>query len=391
MLNRSEQYDELATPRVGTPSRSYLGVPIVVGNSPIGVISVQSTREGGRFSEADSGLLATIAANVGVAIQNARLFEAQRAAEQQYRGLVEELPLVVYTDKPDASGATAGIPGVHQPASGTGLRLPPSTRGSRKASPNQCSCPRIGRALALVRSPTSKPVTNAGPRVPRSRGGRAGRLGPRRRLDRSRRAGHPDSSPGLHDRHHRAVEAAAELDRQKQYFESLVEISPVAIVVMDADEQVTGWNPAAAELFGYSPEEAIGRLIDDLVVGGDLREEGRDVTREALEAGRAHRITRRWRKDGTLVDVQMMFVPLRVDGEHVGFYAIYHDITELQRAREHAETLLAVTQVLGKTLSLEDTFETILGELQAGRAVRQLFHTGDSRNPPGDRERARLG
>ena len=53
-----------------------------------------------------------------------------------------------------------------------------------------------------------------------------------------------------------------------------------------------------------------------------------------------------------------------VDGEHVGFYAIYHDITELQRAREHAETLFAVTQVLGKTLSLEDTFETILDELQ---------------------------
>ena len=156
----------------------------------------------------------------------------------------------------------------------------------------------------------------------------------------------------------------AETRRRLAELDSLVEISPVAIVVMDADERVTGWNPAAAELFGYSPEEAIGRLIDDLVVGGDLREEGRDVTREALEAGRAHRITRRWRKDGALVDVQMMFVPLRVDGEHVGFYAIYHDISELQRAREHAETVLAVTQVLGKTLSLRDTIETILTELQ---------------------------
>ena len=29
-----------------------------------------------------------------------------------------------------------------------------------------------------------------------------------------------------------------------------------------------------------------------------------------------------------------------VDGEHAGFLAIYHDITELQQAREHAETLL---------------------------------------------------
>ncbi len=36
----------------------------------------------------------------------------------------------------------------------------------------------------------------------------------------------------------------------------------------------------------------------------------------------------------------------------------------LQRARERTETLLAVTQVLGKTLSLEDTIEAILGELQ---------------------------
>jgi PAS domain S-box-containing protein len=144
----------------------------------------------------------------------------------------------------------------------------------------------------------------------------------------------------------------------------LAEVSPVAIVVMDADERVTSWNPAAAELFGYSPQEAIGRLIDDLVLNQDLRGEGRVVTHEARERGRADRITRRVRKDGKLVDVQMMLVPLEVAGEDVGFYAIYHDITELQRARERAETLFAVTQVLGKTLSLEATIETILGELQ---------------------------
>ena len=140
----------------------------------------------------------------------------------------------------------------------------------------------------------------------------------------------------------------AEARRRLAELESLVEISPVAIVVMDADERVTGWNPAATQLFGYSPQEAIGRPIDDLVLDEDLRGEGRDVTHEALERGRADRITRRVRKDGKLVDVQMMLVPLRVDGEHVGFYAIYHDITDLQRAREHAETLLAVTQVLGR-------------------------------------------
>ena len=156
------------------------------------------------------------------------------------------------------------------------------------------------------------------------------------------------------------VEARRRLDE----LESLVENSSVAIVLMDADQRVRGWNPAAARLFGYSPQEAIGHPIDDLVLNDDLRGEGLEVTREARERGRADRITRRVRKDRKPVDVQMMLVSLRADGDHVGFYAIYHDITELQRARARAETLLAVTTVLGKTLSLDETFETILDELQ---------------------------
>ena len=53
-----------------------------------------------------------------------------------------------------------------------------------------------------------------------------------------------------------------------------------------------------------------------------------------------------------------------VDGEHIGFYAIYHEITDLQRAHRRAETLLTVTQALSETLTLEDTIETIIGELQ---------------------------
>ena len=100
------------------------------------------------------------------------------------------------------------------------------------------------------------------------------------------------------------------------------------------------------------------------MLGDAGRDEGREVTREAMTTGRAQRIGRRTRKDGTAVDVELMLAPLMVDGEHAGFLGIYHDISEVQRAREHAETLLAVTQVLGKTLSLEQTIEAILDELQ---------------------------
>ena len=217
LLNRKEQYEGQAP--LGTPSLSYLGVPILAGDRSIGVISVQSVEEEGRFGEADSRLLATIAANVGVAIQNARLF--------------------------------------------------------------------------------------------------------------------------------------TEIDRQKQYFEMLVEVSPAAVVVMDADERVTGWNPAAARLFGYAADEAVGQTIDELVVPADLRSESRDVTMEALGQRRTRRITRRAAKDGTLLDVEMELVPLRFDGDNVGFYAIYHDITELQRARQEAEAATQAKSAFLATMSHE--------------------------------------
>ena len=86
LLNQDEQFEELGTRLIGVPAKSYLGVPIQLGDAAIGVISVQSTEQSGRFSDVDVRLLSTIAANVGVAIDNARLFaqtsEARNAAEQ---------------------------------------------------------------------------------------------------------------------------------------------------------------------------------------------------------------------------------------------------------------------------------------------------------------------
>ncbi len=75
--------DAIGATQLGVQAASYLGVPIVVRGKAIGVISVQSTREQGRFSADDQKLLETLAAGVGVAIRNAQLFaEAQEARSQ---------------------------------------------------------------------------------------------------------------------------------------------------------------------------------------------------------------------------------------------------------------------------------------------------------------------
>ena len=78
----------------------------------------------------------------------------------------------------------------------------------------------------------------------------------------------------VHARHHRGEGGGARGRRQKTYFEALVDVSPVAIVVMDRDEIVTAWNPAAERLFGYAATEAVGTHIDHLIFSEERRAEG---------------------------------------------------------------------------------------------------------------------
>ena len=83
LLNREVDWERIGQRGRGTLARSWLGVPIMAGDRAIGVISIQSTTQEGRFGEADARLLSTIAANVGVAIQNARLYaETRRRADE---------------------------------------------------------------------------------------------------------------------------------------------------------------------------------------------------------------------------------------------------------------------------------------------------------------------
>src|SRR4029077_15605276 len=57
----------------GTPTQSWLGVPILAGDRVLGVIAIESPRTHA-FDDGDVRLLGTLATSMGVALENARLF-----------------------------------------------------------------------------------------------------------------------------------------------------------------------------------------------------------------------------------------------------------------------------------------------------------------------------
>jgi PAS domain S-box-containing protein len=125
--------------------------------------------------------------------------------------------------------------------------------------------------------------------------------------------------------------------RQKQYFEDLVLNNPVAIVTLDTRHDIVSCNPAFEHLYGYRQGEITGRNLDDLISTATTRSEAVAITQHVLQEGAMRSIGRRRRKDGTLVDVEVLGVPVLVEGKLIGLMGLYHDITELSRARQAAE------------------------------------------------------
>jgi len=74
-------------------NRSYLGVPILAGDQAIGVITLEH-REEHAFPEASVNLLTTLASNLGVALQNARLFNETNRLLAETRQRAAQLEIV---------------------------------------------------------------------------------------------------------------------------------------------------------------------------------------------------------------------------------------------------------------------------------------------------------
>lgn len=91
--NTAQALERMGAKVIGNPARSYLGVPIIVGEDVTGVISIQSIEREGMFDESNVRLLETIAATVGAAIQNAQLYGAMQEEVVVRQRAEEEIKL----------------------------------------------------------------------------------------------------------------------------------------------------------------------------------------------------------------------------------------------------------------------------------------------------------
>ncbi len=127
----------------------------------------------------------------------------------------------------------------------------------------------------------------------------------------------------------------------RDWLAAIIEGSDDAIISKNLQGIIQSWNRGATLLFGYTPEEVIGKPITILIPEDRLNEEPHILA----EIQRGRRIapfeTRRLRKNGELVDISLTISPIRnAQGHIVGASKIARDITERKLAQERQQLLM---------------------------------------------------
>jgi len=349
-------------------SGSEVDVPVVVDGATIGVLVVES-REPGAFGEDDFEILTAAADQAGIALARTRLLAEERRRADEHAALLDSMAAlagdleidrvlqvvlnravallgvtggeVAILDEPAGELEVLASANIGKDSTGTRLKIGEGAMGHVAMTREPIIIPSYHEWLGqsakyadvLVHSVMAAPLL-IGKRL-------VGAIATIH-SDPNRVFGAEDLR--LLNLFAPQVAVAIEnarlftgIQRQQAYFESLVRESPVAIVALDQRGCITLCNPAFEELFGYAGAEVLGQELDPLITTEATRREAEAYTHEATDRA-IHGTGRRVRKDRTLVDVEILAVPVVVGGERVGLMALYHDITELLKARHDAES-----------------------------------------------------
>ena len=116
-------------------------------------------------------------------------------------------------------------------------------------------------------------------------------------------------------------------------FRLVVEQAPDGIIFADREGVIQIWNGAAAELFGYLPEEAVGRPLD-IMVPEHLRQAhwegfGKAVASGHTKHGTGALKTRATHKTGQKLFVSLAFSVVKDgEGKVIGAMAMARPFTE---------------------------------------------------------------
>ena len=156
---------------------------------------------------------------------------------------------------------------------------------------------------------------------------------------------------------------------------AVIESALDAIVAMDHEGLIAGFNPAAERMFGHRSGEVVGRALADVMIPPALREGHRRGLAHYLATGEGPVLGKRieitgLRADGSTIDVELSITRMPGAGPAM-FTGFLRDITERKQADQKMHAQLArldllnrITQAIGERQDLSSIFQVVASTLE---------------------------
>ncbi len=330
--NGAELGGSMRTPKAKTAPPGVRGhvvfVPVMAFQRPVGVLALVARKRGSDFG--DSELLQAVGVALGLSIENLRHKEELAESEKRFRALIENSSDGIVLVAPD----------------GKFIYAAPSTERILGYSAEEM----LGLSgLGIVHPDDRQEMIEAMSKVRAEPGAGVTGLRRFRHKDGSWRWLETTATNLLHEPSVRAIvanyrdvterlSAETALKESEEQFRSIQESALDAIITMSSDGVITSWNPQAETIFGWSPEEAVGRPLADTIIPPQHRDPNAGGLQRFLETGEESVLNMRiettaMRRDGREFSVELAVVPL-YRGDKVSFCAFIRDISERQKAEE---------------------------------------------------------
>ncbi len=158
------------------------------------------------------------------------------------------------------------------------------------------------------------------------------------------------------------------LEESEERTRLIVDTALDAVVTIDAAGLVTGWNRRAEAIFGWSSEEAVGRLLADTVIPPEHREAHTRGIERFLATGEGPVLGKRieitgLRRNGKEFPVELAISPVKTGGVY-SFSAFLRDISDRRAAEDERERLVHELEAQNESLlqldRLKDEFVALV-------------------------------
>jgi PAS domain S-box-containing protein len=154
-----------------------------------------------------------------------------------------------------------------------------------------------------------------------------------------------------------------QINREKAFLEHLVDSIPEAIAIFNRDGKITNINKEFTDLFGYSREEAIGCIVDDLIIPEELKSESVSIDSLTFDKHKVEKQTIRQDKKGNKINVSLIASNMVINNEVVASLGIYRDISLERKSQLIQDILYNISTAALNQIDIKDIYPTIVHEL----------------------------